>query len=378
MRRWIRCTVEVRDGSCEIWVGSQVPGRARREVAKALDLGEDRVRVNNHLIGGGFGRRLQSEWIVQAALIARQVQAPAVKVVWSREEDMRQGSYRYHNHSRVRVALDAQGNPTAWHHRIVGPAIMKWFLPSLLWKDGVDLDIINAASGPYEFANLAIEFSRNDPPEGLLAGNWRGVGETRNGFVVETTIDQLAARAKADPVAYRRRLLPAGSRILAVLDRLVQESGWGNSLPARSARGIAIQSGFGSHIGLVVQAHLDDGKIRIDHLTSVIDCGIAVNPNVVKQQIEGGLLFGLGAAMYGSITVEDGRIVQSNFHDYPVLRMVNAPAIDVIIMDSREDPGGVGEPGTSIVAPALANAVFALTGEPLQALPLPSSLVERV
>jgi isoquinoline 1-oxidoreductase beta subunit len=373
----LNCTIEVRADACEIWVGSQVPGRARIEVAKALGLGEDRVKVNSYLIGGGFGRRLQSEWIVQAAMIARQVKAP-VKVVWSREEDTRQDAYRYHNHSRVKVALDGQGNPVAFDHRIVAPPIMLWFLPSLLWKDGVDIDATNAASGPYEFPNLLIDYVRDDPPDGLLVGNWRGVGETRNGFVVETVMDQLAAKAGVDPVDYRRRLLPPNSRITALLDRLVKESNWGSPLPAGSARGIAIQSGFGSHMGLVAQVRMNAGKVRVERMTAVIDCGIAVNPNVVRQQIEGGLLFGLTATLYSSITIKDGRVVESNFHDNPVVRMINTPKIDVIIIDSKEDPGGVGEPGTAIVAPAIANAVFAATGKPLRELPLPPSMVERV
>lgn len=373
----LNCTVEVRSDACEIWVGSQVPGRARIEVAKALRLSEDRVKVNSYLIGGGFGRRLQSEWIVQAAMIARQVKGP-VKVVWSREEDTRQDAYRYHNHSRVKVALDARGNPVAFDHRIVAPPIMLWFLPSLLWKDGVDIDATNAASGPYEFPNLLVDYVRDDPPDGLLVGNWRGVGETRNGFVVETVMDQLAAKAGVDPVEYRRRLLPSNSRIMALLDRLTRESKWGTPLPAGTSRGIAIQSGFGSHMGLVAQVRMDAGKVRVEHMTAVIDCGIAVNPNVVKQQIEGGLLFGLTAALYSNITIKDGRVVESNFHDNPVIRMVNTPKIDVFIIESSEEPGGVGEPGTSIVAPAIANAVFAATGKPLHELPLPPSMVERV
>ncbi|MCW1430127.1 xanthine dehydrogenase family protein molybdopterin-binding subunit [Novosphingobium sp. JCM 18896] len=373
----LNCTVEVRDGACEIWVGSQVPGRARIDVAKALGLDEDRVKVNSYLIGGGFGRRLQSEWIVQAALIARQVKAP-VKVVWSREEDTRQDAYRYHNHSRVRVALDAKGNPLAFDHRIVAPAIMLWFLPSLLWKDGVDVDATNAATGPYAFPNLMVDYVRNDPPDGLLVGNWRGVGETRNGFVVETVMDQLAAKAGVDPVEYRRRLLPPKSRIAVLLDRLAQETGWGKPLPAGTTRGVAIQSGFGSHMGLVAQVRMDGGKLKVERMTAVIDCGIAVNPNVVRQQIEGGLLFGLTAALYSNITIADGRVVESNFHDQPVVRMVNTPKIDVIIIENGNDPGGVGEPGTAIVAPAIANAVFAATGKPLHQLPLPASMVERV
>lgn len=372
----LNCTVHVRTGACEVWVGSQVPGRARKEVAAALGLPVEAVTVNNHLIGGGFGRRLQSEWIVQAAMIARQLQEP-LQVIWSREEDMRQGSYRFHNHSRVRVGLDAQGLPVSWQHRIVGPAVMAWFLPPY-FKDGVDLDVTGGAYGPYTFPNLLVDYVRNDPPAGLLAGNWRGVGDTRNCFVVESVIDELANRAKRDPVDYRRALLAPGSRIAAVLERLVTESGWTKPLPPAHGRGVSLLNGFGSYIGLVAEAEVVDGtRIRIPRITCVIDCGRAVNPGIVRQQIEGGIVFGLSAAFFGRITLRQGQVEQSNFHDYPVLRMNEMPQIDVIIMDSVEEPGGVGEPGTAVLAPAITNAIFAATGRRLRSLPIDLAVAER-
>lgn len=372
----LNCTAHVRPGACEIWIGSQVPGRARKEVAAALGLPVEAVRVNNHLIGGGFGRRLQSEWVTQAALIARQVQEP-VQVIWSREEDMRQGSYRFHNHSRVRVGLDAQGLPVSWQHRVVGPAVMAWFLPPY-FKDGIDLDVTGGAYGPYTFPNFLVDYVRNDPPAGLLAGNWRGVGDTRNCFVVESVIDELASRAKRDPVEYRRALLEPGSRIRAVLDRVAAESGWAKPLPAGQARGVSLLSGFGSHIGLVAEVEvLGSDRLRIPRITCVVDCGRAVNPNIVKQQIEGGIVFGLSAVLYGRITVRDGQVEQSNFHDYPVLRMNEMPQIDVILVDSTEEPGGVGEPGTAVLAPAITNAIFTATGRRLRSLPIDLAIEQR-
>ena len=365
----LNATVHARADRCDVWVGSQVPGRARREVAAALKLPPGKVSVTNHLVGGGFGRRLQSEWIVQAALIARQVDAP-VKVMWSRDEDMRHGSYRYHNHSRVRVGLDAAGNPVVFDHRIVGPAVMAWFLDAF-FKNGIDLDVTNSSFGPYQFPNVAVDFVRNDPPPGLLAGNWRGVGETRNGFVVEVAMDELAAQAKQDPVAYRRRLLAPESRILNVLDRLAAASHWGSPLPRGSGRGVAILSGFGSHVGLVAEVQVaESGRVKVTRVTCAIDCGQMVNPNIVRQQIEGGVLFGLSMTLYGRITMSGGQIEQSNFHDYPVVRMNEVPEIEVVLIENREDPGGVGEPGTTVVAPAVVNAIFAATGKRLRSLPL--------
>jgi isoquinoline 1-oxidoreductase beta subunit len=265
--------------------------------------------------------------------------------------------------------------PVAWEHRIVGPAVMAWFLPPF-FKDGVDLDVINAAHGPYEPPNILIDYVRNDPPPGLLAGNWRGVGETRNCFVVETAIDELARRAGRDPVAYRRALLKPGSRMLAVLDRVASASGWDSPTAPGRGRGVAVLEGFGSFIGLVAEAEMTGGEVHVPKVTAVIDCGRAVNPNIVKQQIEGGIIYGLSAALWGRVTLKDGAVEQSNFHDYRVVRMNEAPAIEVIILDTGNEPGGVGEPGTAVLAPAVCNAVFAATGRRVRSLPLEAALTE--
>ena len=365
----LNCTIHYRPDACDVWVGSQGPGRARRQVAAALGLPESAVTVHNHHIGGGFGRRLQSEWIVLAAEVARQISGP-VQISWSREQDFRHDAFRYHNHSAVRVGVDGAGMPTGFEHRVVGPSVMAWFLPAFT-KDGVDLDIVNYSAGAYEWPSHRIEFVRRDPPSGLLDGNWRGVGETRNCFVLESVVDELAYAAGKDPVEYRRDLVKPGSRILNVLDQVAAASGWGSPLPSGTGRGIAILEGFGSFIGVVAEVALPaPDRLRLKRLTAVVDCGVAVNPNIVRQQIEGGLVYGISAAFYGKMTVKDGRIEQSNFHDYRVLRMNEMPEIEVAIIDSKESPGGVGEPGTAVLAPAIANAIRAAGGPRLYELPV--------
>jgi isoquinoline 1-oxidoreductase subunit beta len=365
----LNCTVHCRPDACEIWVGSQGPGRARRQVAVALGLPEEAVTVHNHHIGGAFGRRLQSEWIVLAAEVASQISGP-VQISWSREQDFRHDAFRYHNHSAVKVGVDDAGMPTSFEHRVVGPSIMSWFLPIFV-KDGVDLDVVSYAAGSYEWPNHRVEFVRREPPVGLLVGNWRGVGETRNCFVLESVLDELAYAAGKDPVQYRRALLKPGSRMRQVLDRVAEASGWGSTLPSGGGRGVAILEGFGSFIGVVAEVELPAAdRLRLKRITAVVDCGVAVNPNVIRQQIEGGLVYGISAALYGKVTIQDGRIEQTNFHDYPVLRMNEMPEIEVIIVDSAKEPGGVGEPGTAVLAPAITNAIRAAGGPRLYALPI--------
>jgi len=372
----LNCTVHVKQGSCEIWVGSQGPGRARRQVAAALGMSEDAVTVHNYHIGGAFGRRLQSEWIVLAAEIAAKVQGP-VQICWGREQDFRHDAFRYHNHSAVRVGVDDRGIPVAFEHRVVGPSIMSWFLPAYV-KDGVDLDVVNGALGSYEWPSHRVEYVRREPPNGLLAGNWRGVGETRNCFVVETVIDELAHLAGKDPVEYRRALVKHGSRMAAVLDKVAEAVRWGSPMPAGSGRGISILEGFGSYVGVVAEVELPAAaKLRVKRLTAVVDCGISVNPNIVRQQIEGGLVYGLSAALYGKMTVENGRIMQSNFNEHRVLRMNEMPEIEVIVLDSMEAPGGVGEPGTAVLAPAITNAIRAAGGPRLSSLPIELTVEPR-
>lgn len=372
----INCTVSVKSDSCELWIGSQVPGRARKAAAAATGLPIEKVKVNSYLIGGGFGRKLEVDFIAQAVAIGKAAGVP-VKIVWGREEDIRNDAFRYHHHSRIRVGLDAKGMPVSWHHKLVAPGVMFRFLP-IFTKDNVDLDDVDDAASPYSIPNVFVEYVREDPPEGLLAGNWRGVGATRNTVAVECVIDELARRAKVDPVEYRRRLLDPKSRIARVLERVASESGWTQPLPDRHGRGVAIVSAFGSHIGMVAEVALDpQGAVSLKKITSAIDTGHIVNPTIVRQQIEGGIVFGLSAVLYGEITVERGRVMQTNFHDYKVLRMNEMPEVRVALIDSTEEPGGVGEPGTAIVAPAVLNALRAAGGPRLTSLPLPLAMVHR-
>ncbi|MGE7136771.1 molybdopterin cofactor-binding domain-containing protein [Luteibacter sp. NPDC031894] len=372
----LSCTVHCEADRCEVWMGSQVVARAQKAAAKATGLPLESVTVHNLLLGGGFGRRLEADYVGQAARLARLVEGP-VKFTWSREEDMRHDYYRAHNHSRVTVAIDANGRPLSWRHRLAAPNIMARFLP-IYQKDGVDLDAVDVAAGPYDIPNVRIEFVRHEAPAGLNTGNWRGVGPTRNDFITETVIDELAHRAGADPVDYRRAMMKGAPRDLAVLDLVVEKSGWGEPLAKGRGRGVALCPAFGSHVAMVAEVSVEpSGAYRVDRIVCAIDTGIVVNPDVVRAQIEGGAMFGISAVRYGRITVANGRVEQGNFDTYPVLRMAEAPKVEVHIVPSTKDPGGVGEPGTSAAIAAVANALFAATGKRLRSMPIsPNNLRE--
>jgi isoquinoline 1-oxidoreductase subunit beta len=296
-----------------------------------------------------------------------------VQVVWSREEDMRHDSYRYLNQSRIRIRLGPDGLPTSWRHRVAGPAIMARFLP-ILFKDGIDLDIVENAEGPYDIANKRVEFVRHEAPDGMLTGNWRGVGPTRNAPAVECGIDEAAYTAGIDPVDYRRGLLSKNARLKAVLDLAAGRAGWGSKLGEDRGRGIALQSAFGSFAALVAQIHIDKrGALKVERMVAAVDCGIAVNPDVIRQQVESGIVYGLSAALHGRLTIMQGAVVESNFDDQPVVRMNECPAIETHIVQSGEAPGGVGELATPGVAPAIMNAIFAVTGKRIRSLPVNTS-----
>jgi isoquinoline 1-oxidoreductase beta subunit len=329
----------------------------------------DSVSVHNQFLGGGFGRRLDHDSVTLAVRVAQQVDGP-VQVVWSREEDMRHDSYRYLNQSRIKIRLGPDGLPTSWRHRVAGPAIMARFLP-ILFKDGIDLDIVDNAEGPYDVANKRVEFVRHEGPAGMLTGNWRGIGATRNAPAVECGIDEAAYVAGIDPVEYRRRLLSGNARLKAVLDLAADRAGWGKKLGEDRGRGIALQSAFGSFTALVAQVHLGkDGALKVERIVAAADCGIVVNPDVVRQQVESGIVYGLSGALYGRLTIKQGGVVESNFDDQPVVRMNECPAIEVHLVPSAEAPGGVGELATPGVAPALMNAVFAASGKRIRSLPI--------
>ncbi|GLZ23250.1 aldehyde dehydrogenase [Burkholderia plantarii] len=368
----VNCTVHVRGDGCEIWVGTQVPGFAVDAAKRVTGFDESRIVLHNHLLGGGFGRRLETDMIAQALKVGKQVGAP-VKVVWTREEDIRHDMYRPYYYDRISAGVDANGKPVAWQHRIVGSSIMARFAPGAV-KNGVDSDAVEVAADlPYEIPNQRVEYVRQEPRH-VPTAFWRGVGPTRSAFVVESFIDELAVRAKADPVAYRRSLLGRTPRARNVLDVVTRESGWGQAVPAGHGRGVSVLHAFGSFFSMIVDVAVADGEVSVERVVCAVDCGMVVNPDTVEAQIQGGIVFGITAALYGEITIRDGRVEQSNFTDYRMLRINQTPKIDVHIVKSTEAPGGIGEPGTSAIAAAVANAIHAATGKRLYRLPVGDQL----
>jgi isoquinoline 1-oxidoreductase subunit beta len=392
----LNCTVAVRPDGCDVWVGNQVVGRAQAAAAEATGLPRDRVRVHNHLLGGGFGRRLEVDYVAQAARIAKQVAAP-VKVVWTREEDIRHDIVRPYYYDRLSAGLDEKGMPIAWTHRVTGSSVIARWAPAY-FKNGLDPDAVEGAAEefPYAVPNMLVDYVRHEIP-GIITGWWRGVGPTHNIFMVESFIDELAAAAKRDPVEYRRALLgrlpPAGaaldkaaaaawagpgpqpSRLARVLDLATQKAGWGGALPPGSGRGVSLQYAFGTYLSQVAQVAVSKaGEVQVERVVCAVDCGIMVNPDTIKAQISGGIIFGLTAALFSEITFENGRVQQSNFNDYRMLRIDDAPVVDVYLIASSQPPGGIGEPGTAGAAPALTNAIFAATGKRIRKLPVKDQL----
>jgi isoquinoline 1-oxidoreductase beta subunit len=367
----VNCTVHVRKDGCDVWVGSQVLARAQATVAEVTGLPVEKIRVHNQLLGGGFGRRLEVDFITLAAQIAKQVEGP-VKVVWTREEDIQHDVYRPYYYDRMAAGLDDEGMPVAWTHRSTGSSIYaRWHPPA--FKDGLDPDVLEGAAKPpppYALPHMLMEYMRQEPP-GIPTGFWRGVGPTHNVFVVESFIDELAAAAKKDPVEYRRAMLGPSPRAQAVLDLAAEKAGWGQSLPEGHGRGVSVQFVFGSYVAQVAEVQVaKNGEVRVIRVVCAVDCGVVVNPDTVRAQMEGGIIFGLTAALFSEITLKNGRVEQSNFNDYRIMRINEAPAIEVYLVESAEAPGGIGEPGTSAVAPALTNAIFAATGKRIRKLPV--------
>ena len=364
----MNCTVHVRPDACEIWVGNQVVTRAQRIAAELTGLPTEKVIIHNHLIGGGFGRRLEVDYIAKAVRIAQKVDGP-VKVIWTREEDIQQALYRPFYFDRFQASL-SNGKITAWSHKIAGSSVLaRWAPPA--FKDGLDGDAVDGAVDfPYDTPNLHVEYVHSEPPA-VPTCFWRSVGPGHNIFVVESFVDELAHAAEQDPVAFRRAHLAKEPRLLACLNLAAEKSGWGSALPARVGRGVACQSVFGSYVVAIVEAEVDnDGQIALRRVTAAVDCGSAVNPDGVEAQIQGGLIFGLTAALYNEITIAKGRVQQGNFNNYRMMRINETPPIEVHLVRNGEAPGGIGEPGVSIAGPALANALFAATGVRLRNLPI--------
>ena len=377
----MNCTAWVREGRCTVWTGTQfqnapdiVGGGARQVAAKAAGVEADDTEVHTTFLGGGFGRRAERDFVREAAELAGKIDGP-VKVIWSREDDMQHDFYRPASHHELVAVLGRDGMPEAWQHRIATQSILQHLAPGWVpgfaerWAGSKDPTATEGASDqPYDVPNIRVTFAKVDLP--IPVGFWRSVGHTHTAFVVESFIDELAHAARRDPYTYRRVLLSAHPRLLRVLDAVAKASDWGSPASRGRARGIAMAESFGSFVAQVAEVSIEDGRPRVHKVWCAIDCGVVVNPAIVRAQMESGIVYGLTAALYGEINIQKGRVVQSNFHDYPMLRMNEAPDVEVLLMPNGDAPGGVGEPGTPPIVPAVTNALFALTGERIRTLPI--------
>ena len=374
----LNCTVELTADSCKIWSGTQFQSVDRNAAAQAAGLKPEQVQITTMLAGGGFGRRAvpTSDYVVEAVQVARVVKravgegkpVPPVRVIWTREDDIKGGYYRPAYVHRVEAGIDAQGQAVAWNQVIVGQSILGGTpFESMMVKNGIDSTSVEGAMEAYAIPNVNI--SLHSPKAAVPVLWWRSVGNTHTAFVKETMLDELAKAAGKDPLEYRRALLASAPRELATLNLAADKAGWGSPLPAGRARGIAVHESFGSVCAQVAEVSVEGGKIKVHKVVAAIDCGIAVNPGGVAAQVESAITYGLSAALGGAITLKDGVVEQSNFHDYPPLRIGETPVVEVHIVPSSSKPSGVGEPGTPPIAPAVANAVFVLTGKRLRSLP---------
>ncbi|TYL99190.1 xanthine dehydrogenase family protein molybdopterin-binding subunit [Bradyrhizobium rifense] len=370
----LSCVADVRGDNCEIWTATQVQARAQEIAAQLAGLPPEKVTVHNLFSGGAFGRRLELDGVALAVAISKQVGAP-VKLVFTREQDIRHDLYRPFYHDRLRAGLDANGKLLAWHHRIVGSSIFARWAPQAMRSDGLDPDAVDGAiQMPYAFPNLLVEYVREEPPA-IPTAFWRGVGDTHNAWVIESFVDEIAAVAKQDPIQFRRGLLSHAPRALAVINLAAEKSRWDKILPPRSGRGIALAYVFDTYLATVVEVTLSDaGLVTLQRVVCAVDCGSIVHPDTAIAQIEGGTLFGLSAALWNEVTLRNGRVEQSNFNDYRTIRIDETPEVEVHLVPSRETPGGLGETGTVAAAPALTNAIFAASGYRVRQLPIIKSI----
>src|SRR5713226_2540507 len=368
----LNCVVDLRADSCEIWTGTQFETVDRANAAQVAGLPPEKVQIHTTLLGGGFGRRANpaSDFVREAVHVAKVAKAP-VKVAWTREDDLQGGWYRPMWHDRFAAGLDASGEPIAWMHTIVGQSIMQGTLfESFMIKNGVDgTSVEGAADLLYGIPNLQVDL--HSPKIGVPVQWWRSVGHSHTGFSVEAFLDEVAHAGGKDPYELRRKLLANQPRMSAVLNLVVEKAGWGKPLPPGRGRGIATHFSFDSYVAQVIEASVEkDGTVRVHRVVCAVDCGRTINPDIVKAQMEGGIIFGLTAALKTEITLENGRVQQTNFHDYQMLRMFESPEIEIHIVPSELSPTGVGEPSVPPVASALTNAIFAATGKRVRRLPI--------
>ena len=369
----LNCTVKIDGDRCEIWTGTQFQTGDQGAAAAILGIPPDQVTIHTTFLGGGFGRRANpaADFVAEAVIVAKAAGVP-VKVVWTREDDLRGGYYRPAYVHRIRAAVDGQGHPAAWDHVVVGQSILAGtFLEKFMVHDGVDhTSIEGLADSPYLDAVKAKRVTLHSPRTPITVLWWRSVGNTHTAFAMECMIDELAHAAKQDPLAYRLALLQGKPRHARALETAAAQAGWGTAAPAGHARGLAVHESFGTIMAEVAEVSIEHGRIKVHAVTVAVDCGTAVNPLGIEAQVQSSIAFGLTAALHGKLTIAKGVVQESNFHDYPVLRMFEMPRIAVHVIASDAKMGGIGEPATAPIAPAVANAVFALTKQRLRTLPL--------
>ncbi len=364
----MNATAHVRADGCDVWAPTQAQTRVQMTAAEMTGLKPEQVRVHTTYLGGGFGRRFEVDFIADAVRISKEIGAP-VKVIWSREEDVRHGYYRPATVNRLEAGLGPDGSPVAWSHRMVGPSIMQRAFPMAI-RDGIDpTSVEGAANLPYAIPNLSVQYTLQET--GIPVGFWRSVGSSQNAYVTECFLDELATAAGKDPFEFRRALLAESPRHRRVLELAAEKAGWGTAPPPGRFRGIAVAESFGTWVAQVAEVSVDDaGAVRVHRVVCAVDSGIVLNPDTVVAQMESGIVFGLTAALKGEITIDQGRVLQGNFDDYPLLRIDEMPAIEVHLAPSGGAPGGVGEPGTPPIAPAVVNAIAAATGKRIRQLPI--------
>ncbi len=376
----MNCTAWVQgegdDATVEIWAGTQSQGPAQGILGQVAQITPAKVKVNTLMLGGGFGRRFAPDFAIDATLLSKLSGKP-VKLIYSREDDMAAGYYRPASVARFSGAVDAQGKPVLLKVGVGSPSIMAASGFMKIPDNGVDTFALEGiADHPYDIANQRITYGRREP--GPQVWFWRSVGHSQNIFFIEGFIDELAAAAKQDPFEFRRALMSKQPRYKGVLEAAAAKSGWGKPLPDGVFRGIAVAQSFGSYVAEVAEVSVAaDGTPKVHRVVAAVDCGMTVNPEIIRRQIEGGIVFGLSAALYGKLTIKDGKVEQTNFHDYPVLRMSEMPRVEVHILPSTEKPGGIGEPGTPPIAPAVVNAIYAATGKRLRSLPIDNAALKK-